>query len=153
MAVAVECRGAWLARRPLGRACGVDLSACNASLIPRRSVPLECRLCELAWRALSDPTEALKIGFAASGPWQGECRLSPITSGDCHGVALWVEFDLGGDSRLSTCPSQLGGVPCGWIQALQLLTTPQPYKNGGGALLLNVVLTANGNIVIDAGAD
>mmetsp|Transcript_49329 Transcript_49329/g.142957 ORF Transcript_49329/g.142957 Transcript_49329/m.142957 type:complete len:691 (+) Transcript_49329:24-2096(+) len=154
LAQLVACRGAWLARRPLSRTCGLDLAAANASLVPRRSAPLSCSLCELAWSALSPPTPLLDLSLGlcqgSAGPWLGNCALQPDASGECHAVALWVDFDLGGESTwLSTGPPPAGAAPTGWSQALQLLDVPLVVAASGQAVRLEAALSVEGELELE----
>lgn len=139
-AALVECRSVWLARRPLSRVCGLDLTIANKAFVPKRAGPLECQLCELGWRPLSHAVrlvhfelaeDAARLEQGGAGVWQGSCDFTAIASGECHGVALWAEFDFGGSAPfLSTGPPAPGEAPSGWQQALQLLEEPFSVQSG-----------------------
>jgi len=146
--VAIECRSAWLARQPLGQACGLDLTLANPELVPSRATPLECHLCELAWRPMSAPAEALRLELASSGPWHGSCQLAPAARGECHGVAFWADFLLGGAGVVSTGPPEPGQAPTGWSQALQLLPAPIHVEPGGDTICLDVQLSTSGEMEV-----
>ncbi|CAE8609682.1 unnamed protein product [Polarella glacialis] len=148
MAQLVECQGTWMARQALGDLCGVSMAAANPSLVPTQSSPLECNMCELAWRPLSEPQELLQLSFAAtgSGPWHGRCELNPVTDGRCHAVAIWVNFNMG-QSLLTTGPRQPGGSPTGWCQALQLVKDPIETA-GGNVFTVIMKLEENGQVQV-----
>eukprot|EP00929_Paragymnodinium_shiwhaense_P034922 TRINITY_DN18952_c0_g1_i1.p1 TRINITY_DN18952_c0_g1~~TRINITY_DN18952_c0_g1_i1.p1 ORF type:complete len:681 (-),score=95.16 TRINITY_DN18952_c0_g1_i1:480-2522(-) len=126
MAMLVECQGVWRARQPLGDICGLNLAAANASLVPRDCGLLDCAVAELAWRPLSAATELFRVDTNGSIPSSALTRhLTPNVAGTCHGVVVWVDFDMGSTAgRLTTGPPPPSGAPTGCDQALQLLEVP-----------------------------
>lgn len=152
VAVAIECQSVWLARQPLEKICELDMRAANERLVPSVASPLECHLCELAWRPLSDTSKVVEVQFSSSGPWRGSCTFTPIANGACHGIAIWTEFGLAGTS-LSTGPLPTGNAPTGWMQALSLLETPISFSVSEGSATrtctLEVELACNGDLKLD----
>eukprot|EP00928_Gymnodinium_smaydae_P000008 TRINITY_DN10004_c0_g2_i1.p1 TRINITY_DN10004_c0_g2~~TRINITY_DN10004_c0_g2_i1.p1 ORF type:complete len:691 (+),score=141.47 TRINITY_DN10004_c0_g2_i1:86-2158(+) len=150
--VLVECSSVWLARRPLTSICGLRMETANASLVPSREAPLDCNLCELAWRPLSAQHEVMSLDLAvhSSADYQGSCELQPTSDGTCHGVALWTDFDFGSAS-LSTGPPSHGEAPTGWSQALQLLAVPLQARRSGAAIRVDAELASNGEFRLRIG--
>lgn len=151
MAVLVECQGTWLARQPLAKVCGLDLSVCNACMVPQENAPLDCHLCEVAWRSLSGPETILRIDVGrVQGPWCGQNQLHSTATGTCHAVAFWVDFD-GASGSLTTGPPPPGGAPTGWTQALHMLHSPMDVSSGK-CFSVHVELSQGGHPRIVVGA-
>eukprot|EP00438_Fugacium_kawagutii_P016015 Skav233582 [mRNA] locus=scaffold2520:159161:160975:+ [translate_table: standard] len=145
MAVLVECAGTWLARQPLGDLCGVSMAAANPFLVPQRPVPLECHLCETAWRPLSSPQPLLQFSLPGLCKGRGECRLEATGEGQCHAVVFWAEFQVTGRC-LSTGPTS---APDGWCQAMQLLEKPVDLSAGSMLSVEMTVEDGEADILID----
>ncbi|CAE7637151.1 PRMT7 [Symbiodinium necroappetens] len=141
LAVLVECQGVWMARQPLGSLCELSMKAANPFLVPVRNRPLECNLCEMAWRPLSSPRRVLELELSSNGTKDASAveALEVATPGRCHGIAFWAEFAVE-DAVLSTGPSA-SGAPTGWSQALHLFEEPVGLMEG---MMLELHLAVEG---------
>ncbi|CAE7287355.1 PRMT16 [Symbiodinium sp. CCMP2456] len=141
LAVLVECQGVWMARQPLGSLCGLSMKAANPFLVPARNRPLECNLCEMAWRPLSSPRRVLELDLSSNGAKDASAveTLEVATPGRCHGIAFWAEFAVEA-AVLSTGPSA-SRAPTGWSQALHLFEEPVGLMEG---MMLELHLAVEG---------
>ena len=140
LAVLVECEGVWMARQPLGSLCGLSMKAANPFLVPARNRPLECNLCEMAWRPLSSPRRVLELDLSSNRADASAVEaLEVATAGRCHGIAIWAEFEVEA-AVLSTGPSS-SRAPTGWSQALHLFEEPVGLMEG---MMLELHLAVDG---------
>ncbi|CAE7253504.1 PRMT7 [Symbiodinium pilosum] len=103
------------------------LREANPFLVPTQNSPLECNLCEMAWRPLSSPRRVCHLHLSSDSRAAATTTLQTTSDGKCHGLALWAEFEAE-KSVLSTGPQSR--VPTGWSQALQLLKEPLEITEG-----------------------
>ncbi|XP_053304890.1 protein arginine N-methyltransferase 7 [Spea bombifrons] len=108
--LAVEFKDLWRIRSPCGTCEGFDVSIMDEmiknSLNFRESQEAEPHpLWEYPCRALSDPTKVMTFDFRELVPTEemsAEGSLNLVRSGECHGVVLWMEYQLAEDISVST---------------------------------------------------
>ncbi|XP_044125467.1 protein arginine N-methyltransferase 7 [Bufo gargarizans] len=108
--LAVEFKDLWRIRSPCGNCEGFDVSIMDEmikkSLDFRESREAEPHpLWEYPCRALSDPTKVITFDFREKVPTEemkAEGSLNLVRSGLCHGVVLWMEYQLTEDIAIST---------------------------------------------------
>uniref|UniRef100_A0A8C7MXC2 Protein arginine N-methyltransferase n=1 Tax=Oncorhynchus kisutch TaxID=8019 RepID=A0A8C7MXC2_ONCKI len=106
--VAVEFQDLWRIRAPCGTCEGFDVGPMDEmvqqSLDFRESHEAEPQpLWEYPCRALTQPRAVMTFDFLQCVPEQPiRCQGSlPFTRGRCHGVALWMEYQLNDDIKVS----------------------------------------------------
>ncbi|XP_018421871.1 PREDICTED: protein arginine N-methyltransferase 7 [Nanorana parkeri] len=108
--LAVEFKDLWRIRSPCGICEGFDVSIMDAmikkSLDFRESQEAEPHaLWEYPCRALSQPVKVMTFDFRKTIPVndvKSEGSVSLVRSGRCHGVVLWMEYQLTEDISVST---------------------------------------------------
>ncbi|KAF6724501.1 Protein arginine N-methyltransferase 7 [Oryzias melastigma] len=146
---AVEFQDLWRIRAPCGRCEGFDVSPMDEmvqrSLDFRESREAEPHpLWEYPCRALTPSAAVMTFDFTQCVPTQpisSQGSLPLVRSGRCHGVVLWMEYQLTDDISVSTgltAPiSEQGG--CEWSrhrkQAVYFLRSPWQSSGDGGAAL------------------
>ncbi|XP_073515406.1 protein arginine N-methyltransferase 7 [Phyllobates terribilis] len=108
--LAVEFKDLWRIRSPCGNCEGFDVSIMDKmikkSLDFRESQEAEPHpLWEYPCRALSDPTKVITFDFQNKVPTEdmkAEGYLNLTRSGVCHGVVLWMSYQLTQNSSIST---------------------------------------------------
>ncbi|XP_072278976.1 protein arginine N-methyltransferase 7 [Pyxicephalus adspersus] len=108
--LAVEFKDLWRIRSPCGVCEGFDVSIMDAmikkSLDFRESQEAEPHaLWEYPCRALSDAAKVMTFDFREPVPAddvKSEGSVSLVRSGRCHGVVLWMEYQLTEDISIST---------------------------------------------------
>ncbi|KAM8947509.1 protein arginine N-methyltransferase 7 [Pelodytes ibericus] len=108
--LAVEFKDLWRIRSPCGICEGFDVSIMDDmiknSLNFRESQEAEPHpLWEYPCRALSDPTKVMTFDFREPVPseeMKSEGSMNLVRSGECHGVVLWMEYQLTEDVSVST---------------------------------------------------
>ncbi|XP_075045016.1 protein arginine N-methyltransferase 7 [Mixophyes fleayi] len=108
--LAVEFRDLWRIRSPCRSCEGFDVSIMDEmikkSLDFRESQEAEPHpLWEYPCRALSDPTKVMTFDFRETVPTDDvktEGSVNLVRPGMCHGVVLWMEYQLTEDISVST---------------------------------------------------
>uniref|UniRef100_A0A4W3HFA4 Protein arginine N-methyltransferase n=1 Tax=Callorhinchus milii TaxID=7868 RepID=A0A4W3HFA4_CALMI len=108
--MAVEFRDLWRIRAPSGMCQGFDISLMDEmvqnSLDFRESQETEPQpLWEYPCRALSDPLRSLTFDFRREVPVESlrsEGSVPLLRTGSCHGVVLWMDYQLTDDIAVST---------------------------------------------------
>lgn len=108
--LAVEFKDLWRIRSPCGICEGFDVSIMDAmikkSIDFRESQEAEPHaLWEYPCRALSQPVKVLSFDFMETVPandMKAEGSMSLVRSGRCHGIVLWMEYQLTEDISVST---------------------------------------------------
>ncbi|XP_069822009.1 protein arginine N-methyltransferase 7 isoform X2 [Dendropsophus ebraccatus] len=106
----VEFKDLWRIRSPCGNCEGFDVSIMDEmikkSLDFRESQEAEPHpLWEYPCRALSDPSNLITFDFREKVPTEdiiAEGSLNLVRSGVCHGVVLWMSYQLTEDISVST---------------------------------------------------
>ncbi|XP_068116847.1 protein arginine N-methyltransferase 7 [Hyperolius riggenbachi] len=108
--LAVEFKDLWRIRSPCGSCEGFDVRIMDEMI--KKSLDFrELReaephaLWEYPCRALSDPINAMTFNFQEAVPgdvMKSEGSVNLVRSGMCHGVVLWMEYQLTEDMRVST---------------------------------------------------
>ncbi|KAM4618369.1 protein arginine N-methyltransferase 7 [Polymixia lowei] len=143
--VAVEFQDLWRIRAPCGTCEGFDVTPMDEmvqqSLDFRESREAEPHpLWEYPCRALTQPRAVMTFDFTQCVPQQpinAQGVLPFIRSGHCHGVALWMEYQLTDDITFSmglTQPISEQGV-CEWSrhrkQGVYFFTSPWESSGDG----------------------
>lgn len=147
--VAVEFQDLWRIRAPCGTCEGFDVTPMDdmvqRSLDFRESREAEPHpLWEYPCRALSPPAAVMTFDFTQSLPQQpisSEGSLPLTRAGRCHGVALWMEYNLTDDVTVSA--GLMGAVgeqgECKWTrhrkQGVYLLRSPWENSADGRAAM------------------
>ncbi|XP_044516496.1 protein arginine N-methyltransferase 7 isoform X2 [Gracilinanus agilis] len=108
--VVVEFKDLWRIRSPCGNCEGFDVHIMDDmikhSLDFRESQEAEPHpLWEYSSRCLSEPRQVLTFDFCRPVPQQplsAQGSISPQRPGRSHGVVLWMEYHLTGESSIST---------------------------------------------------
>uniref|UniRef100_A0A672JQ35 Protein arginine N-methyltransferase n=1 Tax=Salarias fasciatus TaxID=181472 RepID=A0A672JQ35_SALFA len=163
----VQFQDLWRIRAPCGTCEGFDVSPMDHmvqhSLDFRESREAEPHpLWEYPCRALTDPSPVMTFDFTQCLPQQpvsSQGSLPFIRDGRCHGVALWMEYQLTKDIRVSAGlngPISEQGA-CQWTrhrkQGVYFLRTPWE-SSGDGSASLTYSLTfqpQTGDISVDFG--
>ncbi|KAJ3596639.1 hypothetical protein NHX12_003043 [Muraenolepis orangiensis] len=148
-AAAVEFKDLWRIRAPCGTCEGFDVSAMDhmvqRSLDFRESREAEPHpLWEYPCRALSPPTVVMTFDFTQCVPQEpinAQGSFPFVRSGCCHGVALWMEYQLSDEVTVSTGLSGAVGEQgaCEWSrhrkQGVYFFPSPQQTAvDSGGSV-------------------